>query len=318
MELIFWTIVFIISLIGLIKGADLLLEKSEKIGRIIKLSPFVIGVIFVGLGTSLPELTSSLMAVFKGYTQIVPANVIGSNIANILLIVGIASIIAGRLIVTKNLIDLELPLLALSTMFFFGVVWDGKIVLAESLFLLAFFGIYFSYIILHKDEKEEKKKIEEPQLKINKEKIKGKDILLLVVGAILLFLGAKFLIDSVVSLATILGVAVGVITLVAVAVGTSLPELIVSVKAALQKKSEIALGNIFGSNAFNLLLVIGLPGLFATLYLDSQTITYGLPFLAAATFLFIISGISRTIHLYEGAMFVIIYVFFIGKLFGFL
>ena len=318
MELIFWTIVFIISLIGLIKGADLLLEKSEKIGRIIKLSPFVIGVIFVGLGTSLPELTSSLMAVFKGYTEIVPANVIGSNIANILLIVGIASIIAGRLIVTKNLIDLELPLLALSTMFFFGVVWDGKIVLAESLFLLAFFGIYFSYVILHKDEKEEKKKIEELQLKINKEKIKGKDILLLVVGAILLFLGAKFLIDSVVSLATILGVAVGVITLVAVAVGTSLPELIVSVKAALQKKSEIALGNIFGSNAFNLLLVIGLPGLFATLILDEQTLTIGLPFLVAATFLFIISGISRTIHLYEGAMFVIIYVFFIGKLFGFL
>ena len=318
MELIFWTIVFIISLIGLIKGADLLLEKSEKIGRIIKLSPFVIGVIFVGLGTSLPELTSSLMAVFKGYTEIVPANVIGSNIANILLIVGIASIIAGRLIVTKNLIDLELPLLALSTMFFFGVVWDGKIVLAESLFLLAFFGIYFSYVILHKDEKEEKKKIEELQLKINKEKIKSKDILLLVVGAILLFLGANFLIDSVVSLATILGVAVGVITLVAVAVGTSLPELIVSVKAALQKKSEIALGNIFGSNAFNLLLVIGLPGLFATLILDEQTLTIGLPFLVAATFLFIISGISRTIHLYEGAMFVIIYVFFIGKLFGFL
>lgn len=318
MELIFWTIVFIISLIGLIKGADLLLEKSEKIGRIIKLSPFVIGVIFVGLGTSLPELTSSLMAVFKGYTEIVPANVIGSNIANILLIVGIASIIAGRLIVTKNLIDLELPLLALSTMFFFGVVWDGKIVFAESLFLLAFFGIYFSYVILHKDEKEEKKKIEELQLKINKEKIKGKDILLLVVGAILLFLGANFLIDSVVSLATILGVAVGVITLVAVAVGTSLPELIVSVKAAFQKKSEIALGNIFGSNAFNLLLVIGLPGLFATLILDEQTLTIGLPFLVAATFLFIISGISRTIHLYEGAMFVIIYVFFIGKLFGFL
>ena len=114
--LIFWIIVFIISLAVLVKGADWLLGSAEKIGLAAGLSPVIVGVVIVGLGTSFPELISSLVAVFKGVTEIVAANAIGSNIANILLVVGISSVVGGRLAVTKNLIDLDLPLLAISTM----------------------------------------------------------------------------------------------------------------------------------------------------------------------------------------------------------
>lgn len=326
--LIFWIIIFIISLAVLVKGADWLLGSSEKIGLAIGLSPFIVGVVIVGLGTSFPEMISSLVATFKGVTEIVPANAIGSNITNILLVVGISAVVGGRLVVTKNLIDLDLPLLAISTALFLGVIWDRQIVFSESILLLVLFVIYLSYIIFHKDHKDEdeilsarsdgRKYIADYRKKVvQRPKITGKDILFLVVGIIGLIFGAKYLVDSVIKLSEILNIGVGVISLAAIALGTSLPELLVSVKAAWQKKPEVALGNIFGSNIFNILLVVGIPGLFKTLILDEKTFTFGVPVLIVATLLFIISGISRRIHIYEGAMYIVIYVFFIGKLFGF-
>ena len=128
--------------------------------------------------------------------------------------------------------------------------------------------------------------------------------------------GAKYLIDAVIHLSATLNIATGVIGITAVAVGTSLPELLVSIKAALQSKSEVALGNIFGSNVFNALVVIGLPGLFTTLPLDEQTFLIGVPTMALATLLFVISGISRRIHRWEGAFFIALYILFMGKLFN--
>lgn len=332
--MLFWIIIFIVSLIVLVKGADWLLRSAEKIGLAIGLSPFIVGVVIVGLGTSFPEIISSLVAVLKGVTEIVTANAVGSNIANILLVVGLSAVIGGRLAVTKNLIDLDLPLLAVSTVLFLGIAWDRQIVLGESILLLVLFVIYLLYTILHKEEdeteetaesspsrayrrKHRRNQIIHPKKEVVKRpKVTIKDYLFLVLGIIGLIIGAKYLIDSVVKLSELFSIGVGVISLAAVALGTSLPELLVSVKAAWQKKPELALGNIFGSNVFNVLLVIGIPGLFKTLTLDEQTFTLGIPVMIAATLLFIISGISKRIHIYEGAMYLVIYVFFIGKLFG--
>ncbi|MBL7141500.1 calcium/sodium antiporter [Patescibacteria group bacterium] len=327
--LIFWIVVFIISLAVLVKGADWLLGSAEKIGLAVGLSPFIVGVVIVGLGTSFPEIISSLVAVFKDVTEIVPANAIGSNIANILLVVGLSAVVGGRLAVTKNLIDLDLPLLAVSTVLFLGIAWDRQIVLGESILLLVLFGIYLLYTILYKDGEEEvevlparpdrRKHVTGPKKKVaQRPKVTGRDILFLMLGIIGLIFGAKYMVDAVIKLSEILAIGAGVISLAAVALGTSLPELFVSVKAAWQKKPEVALGNIFGSNVFNLLLVIGIPGLFKTLILDEQTFALGIPVLVVATLLFIISGISRRIHVYEGAMYIVIYIFFIGKLFSFL
>lgn len=315
--LTFWIIVFIISIAVLVKGADWLLGSAEKIGLAAGLSPFIVGVVIVGLGTSFPELISSLVATFKGVTEIVAANAIGSNIANILLIVGLSAVVGGRLAVSKSLIDLDLPLLAVSTALFLGVVWDRQIVFAESILLLVLFVIFLLYTVLHKDDEEEGDTGSKKEV-VKRPKVTGRDILFLVIGILALAIGAKYLIDSVIKLSEILAIGAGAITLAAVALGTSLPELLVSVKAAWQKKPEIALGNIFGSNVFNLLLVVGIPGLFKTLIVDEQTFTLGVPVLIVATLLFIISGISRRIHIYEGAMYIVIYVFFIGKLFAFI
>lgn len=329
---IVWIIVFIISLAVLVKSAGWLLSGAERIGLAIGLSPFIVGVTIVGLGTSLPELISSFIAVFEGVPEIVVANAVGSNIANILLVVGLSTVIGRRLVVTKNLIDLDLPLLAIGTTLMIGVAWDREVTFLESVILLITYGVYFAYTILHRDDVKTEEDTELAVFikknsayisKVSKKiaeipRIALRDFGLLAAGAIGLFLGAKYLVESVINLSDMFNIGAGVIAITAIAIGTSLPELIVSVRAAVQRKSEIALGNIFGSNLFNMLVVIGLPGLFTTLPLDEKTFSIGLPVMAAATLLFVVSGISRRIHMWEGAFYLILYVFFIGKLFNLL
>lgn len=332
--LIFWIVMFLAALVVMVKGADWFLEAAEIIGLKIGLSPFVVGVVIVGVGTSFPELISSFVALIQGATEIVVANAVGSNIANILLIVGLSAIVGRRLVVTKSLIDLDLPLLAVTTVLFLGTAWDGSITTIESLFLIVAYAVYLAYTFIHEDdtahevEKEDilpgradrRKHVTKPKTPA----VEAKECVgLLCIGKLLLGLlglifGAKYLIDSVIAGSAIIGIGAGAIALFAVALGTSLPEVLVSVKAAFQKKSEIALGNIFGSNVFNILVVIGLPGIFKTLTLDQATFSLGLPVLIVATLLFIISGISRRIHMWEGWLYVVVYIFFIGKLFNLL
>ncbi|HBR80144.1 MAG: Na+/Ca+ antiporter, CaCA family [Candidatus Uhrbacteria bacterium GW2011_GWF2_44_350] len=311
----FWLIVFVVSLAALVKGADWFLSSAEKVGLAVGLSPFIVGVTIVGAGTSLPELFSSLAAVLSGASEIVAANAIGSNIANILLIVGISALVGRRLMVSKDLIDLDLPLLAISTVLLLGVVWDKQVTWPEAVLLLITYGIYLLYTILHKEDAEEGKKTKKEKILV-RPKFFAKDFVLLSVGILGLVFGAKYLIDSVIGLSEIFSIGTGVIAITAVAVGTSLPELLVSVKAVRKGKSEIALGNIFGSNIFNGLVVVGIPGLFKTLVLDEPTFMIGVPALALTTLLFVISGISRRIHIWEGAFFLMVYVLFLAKLFS--
>lgn len=305
--LIFWLSVFIVSLFILIKGADWLLASAEKMGLAMGMTPFIVGITIVSIGTSLPELISSFVAVSQGLTEFVAANAIGSNVANILLVGGAAAVVGRRLVVTKDLIDLDLPLIAITTSIFAFVAWDGSIVFMEAVFLLLTYVIYVGFTLVYKDDQADKK--------ITKPKITTNDLIMLFIGVFGLSLGSKYLIDSVIELSTILKIAPGVITITAVAIGTSAPELVVSIKAALRRQSEVALGNIFGSNIFNILVVVGLPGLFSDLALDNKTLWIGLPVLGITTILFIISGISRRIHIQEGALFLVMYAIFIAKLF---
>jgi len=299
-------IIFVISLLALLKSSDWLIESSEKIGLKVGLSPFIIGVTIVAFGTSLPELVASFVAVTQGVTDVVTGNAIGSNVANILLVVGVAAIVGKNLKVTKNLIDLDLPLLSISTGIFFITAIDGEITLIESIFLLATYFVYIFYTLKYNEQEEEK---------TEKPKITTSDLIHLVAGIIGLALGAKFLIDSIVELSEIFDIATGIIAVTVVAIGTSLPELIVSVKAVMKGKAEVALGNVFGSNIFNVLVVVGLPGIFSTLEIDPMTRAIGIPILLMSTILFVISGISKRIHAQEGWLYVMLYVIFIAKLF---
>ena len=329
---VLWILIFILSLALLVKSADWLVESSEKIAIFFKVSPFNIGVTIVAIGTSFPELVTAFASAFKGATEIVVATVIGSNVYNIFLVVGLAAILARRLMVKRSLIDLDLPLLAISTAIFILVALDGEIVWREGLLLLITFLIYLIYTIYERKEQKGPEGIVEvipgdleiippKRREIEKEKVEKlnyKVFLFLILGVAGLVIGANYTIDSTLQLANILKLAPSVIALIGIAFGTSLPELLVSVRAAWKKKYEIALGNIFGSNVFNILIVIGLPAFVTTVKIDPITLTTGFPFLIAATLLFVISGISGRIHIWEGSLYVLAYIFFCLKLLGLL
>lgn len=325
--IIVWIGVFVVALWALVKGADWFLVAAERIGLRLGMTPFAIGVVITGVGTSLPELASSIAAVVQGVPEIVAANVVGSNVANMLLIIGVAVTIGRKAVIGKDLIDLELPLLAISAVLFLGAAYDSMITPLEAVLLLLAYGVYFVYAISHKEEIESH--VEEAVERITeeawvrrfkngflKEWAARRDYAILIIGAALLIGGAKYVIDAVLVIAQYFHVGVGVITITAVAVGTSLPELVVSVKAALEKKFDISVGNILGSNIFNALVIIGLPGMFTALPLDTVTYTVGLPFMAFATLLFIFSGISRNLYNWEGLMFILLYALFVLKLLG--
>ena len=334
------TLIFIGSLVLLVKGADWFVGSAEKIGLALKISPFIVGVSIVAMGTSFPELASALAAVFKKAppgldpTEIITANVVGSNIANILLIVGLAAIATKSfLAVRRSLVDIDLPLLASVTVLFGFILWDGKIVWQEGLMLLSAFIIYLLYTIFRKSDKLEENPLPEEsssaepvevlpsradrrKSKKPSDKLNYKVFLFLILGIVFLTFGARYLIDSVLNLAEFFQVGVSVIAILAVAIGTSLPELVVSIRAAAKKRYEIALGNVFGSNVFNALVVIGIPSLIKPLGVDNITFQIGFPFMVIATVLLVISGITRRISIWEGLMFITIYFLFVVRLFN--
>jgi len=318
--LIFWILIFILSLALLVKSADWLVESSEKIALYLKISPFIIGVTIVAIGTSMPELATAFASTLKGATEIVVATVIGANVHNIFLVIGLAAILARRLMIKRSLIELDLPLLAISTVIFLSVAYDGEITWQDGLLLLITFLIYLIYTIYErKEEKGEVKGIVEiiPGSVEKVEKLNLKVFLFLILGVIGLVIGAKYTVESALQLANLLKLLPSVIAIIGIAFGTSLPELLVSVRAAWKKKYEIALGNIFGSNVFNILIVTGLPAFVTTVKIDPITLTIGFPFLIAATLLFVISGISGRIHIWEGSLYVLAYIVFCLKFLGF-
>jgi len=302
-----WFFFFIFSLALLIKSADWFIESAEKIGLALKIHPFIIGVTIIAIGTSLPELGVAIASVLKGVGELAVANTVGTIIANILLIGGLSAIAAKTLFVERNLVDLDTPLFAGAMALYILTMIDKKITSKEGLILLITFVAYLCYTIMKK---------EEGKFFLKAQKVTLKEIFFLFLGMIGLAFGANYTIDSTVKLAHFFEIPPSLITIIATAVGTSLPEMVVSVGAAFKKKFDIALGNVFGSNVFDALLIGGAPALIKPLFLDDLTFKVGLPFLGGAAILLIISSISQRIHLWEGLFYILVYILFLMKLLG--
>jgi len=318
MELILWVVVFVVALTAMIGGAELFLKNAERIGLELGISSFVIGVIIVGFGTSLPELTSSLLAVLADTPSIVPANAIGSNIANILLIGGVLAFFGKRMTIDRDLLSAELPFFVISTALFVQIAFDGQITAIESVLLVGTLLVYIFY--LFSEDYSSGMVVEAVKEEVQHERFhlfhpsNARVFTLLLVGLVLLLIGANYVVQAVITMAGILSVPPGAITITAIAFGTSLPELVVSIKSLRANNLSLAIGNIFGSNAFNLLVAIGIPGLFATLPLDTPTLVVGLPVLIASSVILLVIGLARKLYRWEGIMFFVLYGYFILQL----
>lgn len=258
-QILYSLAVFIFGLIFLYLGGDGLVKGSSRLARAMGINPVLIGLTIVAFGTSAPELVVSIIAAFKGSNDLIMGNILGSNIANIGLILGISALIYP-ISIKLTLIKVELPfmisisilLLLLSQNLIIGH-FEGAI-----LFILLISMIIYSCYDAFKEPKEIEKEFSEL---VQVDRSYYKNILYIVFGIIGLSIGAKLLVDSAISIAQSLGVSQALIGITAVAIGTSLPELTTSVIAALKRESGIIIGNIIGSNIFN----IGILGIISVL-----------------------------------------------------
>jgi cation:H+ antiporter len=319
MQILLWSIIFIVALAALIKSADYFTTYSEKIGKILGVPQFIVGVSIVALGTSLPELMTSVLATLRGYSSIVAADVVGSNIANTLLVIGVTALFARKLVIEKSLIKLDLPILASITALLIVLLYDGSFTIYEGFIMLASYAVYISYNLYeHKQSKLEKLEEKVEEVVKPKDKVKPKLILFVILSTIGIYFGANYTIESIINLSELLNLAPAAIAISAVAIGTSLPELLVSIQAARKKNYEMIFGNVIGSNILNATIVMAVPSFISTLSVSQEVISTAIPFLIIATILLTFAGIERKIFSFEGALFGILYFVFIGQLFNFL
>lgn len=305
-------IFFILGFVILIKGADLLVDGSVSIAKRYGISAIVIGLTIVAFGTSTPELAVNIMSSLRGATDIAIGNILGSNIANIFLILGVSAIVAP-LTVHKNTIFKEIPFsllaalavgfLALDTMFDAGA--RSALTRGDGLVLLGYFAIFLYYIFgIAKDNPEEQVEGQTQHLG------KKRSLFYIVIGLAMLVLGGRWIVEGAISIATLLGMKESVIGLTVVAVGTSLPELATSVIAARKGQSDIAIGNVVGSNIFNIFWILGVSALIAPLPFSltemSNIIMTGVASILLFAALFV--GKKHTLQRWQGVVFVCIYI----------
>jgi cation:H+ antiporter len=317
MEILQWSILFVVALAVLIKSADYFTNTAERIGLHFKISPFIIGVTIIALGTSLPEIATSIMAVLNNQSEMVIGNVVGSNLANILLVIGTIAIIGKSISFERDILHIDLPILIGSTILLLITTADGQFTYKDGIICLVGLITYMLYAAKSQRKlgEEEMKDIRELK-KEERGPVPFKYFFILIISGTFLYLGAEYTIKAVVELSEIFNIATEMIALSAIAIGTSLPELAVSISAIKGKKIDMAIGNITGSNIFNVLGVMGIPALFGTLHISPQMISFAIPVLVVVTILYAFTTMNRKISAWEGMIFILIYITFLGKTFG--
>ena len=311
---------FLVGFVLLIKGSDALVEGASSLARKLGISTLVIGLTIVAFGTSAPELVVNLLASFEGNVDIAIGNIVGSNIANILLILGVAAII-HPLTVQRGTVWKEIPfsLLAIVVLFimasdrFFSGTIESVLTRGDGLVLLGFFLIFMYYVFGVATQNSSEAENAEDSIK-NLSQTKA--IFMIIGGLVGLVLGGKWIVDGAVAFATIFGVSQSLIGLTIIAVGTSLPELATSVVAALKKQSDIAVGNAVGSGIFNVFWILGISATISPLPF-AEVLGFDMLVAVGATLLLFLSlfvGKKQALDRWQGVAFVTLYVVYLGYL----
>ncbi len=266
MEIVLQLLLLAVGFLMLVKGADWFVDGAAGIAEKFGIPHLVVGLTIVAMGTSAPEAAVSITAALKGNAGITIGNIVGSNILNVLVILGIASVIVP-IKVAKSTVKIEIPYMLVITFLLLALGCTGnEIVRWEGVVLWAAFILYLSYLfwMAKKDKADvEEETVDQPIWKL---------LLMIVVGLVLIMLGSDFAVDAATELARIFGMSERFIGLTIVALGTSLPELVTSVAAACKGKADIAIGNIVGSNVFNILFVVGTTALITPVVFESKFI----------------------------------------------
>lgn len=292
----------------LIKGADWFVDGAAGLARRMGIPQLVVGLTIVAMGTSAPEAAVSISAALKGTADIAIGNVVGSNILNIFIILGLTAVIR-KMKIQNSTMRIEIPFMILITIILIGLGISGQTVgRIEGGILILFFILYLSYLFVlaqkgrNKAQEEEK---EEPQKKIKKKL--WFQLFLIVIGCVMIVLGSNFTVNAATAIAEMIGISPRFIGLTIVALGTSLPELVTSVIAARKGNADIAIGNIVGSNIFNILFVIGISSMITPVAYPSTFLIDGIVAVLAGIILMLSVLKSKELKRGWGVFFLLCY-----------
>ena len=306
MELLTYLGLFVAALALLLKASDWFIDSAEAIGLSLGISPYVIGVTIIAFGTSLPELATSIASIYAGESQVVVGNVVGSNITNVLLILGCVAVMAkgGIKVGGQIIMEIDMPLLVISSFLLMFCLWNGNFSMFEAILLFA--GLVVFLVNSMGTDKADKN--ERP-------KVTWKNYAFMIVGAAGVAFGADYTMVAVKKLSELASIPSDVIALSLIALGTSLPELVVSINAARKGKAEIAVGNVLGSNIFNTYAVMAIPRFFGPLNIPPDVNSFSIPFMVGITVIFAVISLLNKIPRPAGFMLLILYGFFMVSLF---
>lgn len=298
----------ILGLLSLYLGAESLVRGGVGLSVIARIKPIIIGLTVVALGTSLPELTVSIMSVIRGASDISIGNIVGSNICNLLLILGISAAIKPIPIEKRNFKE-DIPSVIVAAAILWILASDGRFSRLDGIILLLVYAVF----LLHTFSKNKTEPKEGVKAGASR-KLPGY-LIMLIVGFALLIFGGWATVDSGTRIATHFGIPQYIIALTLIALGTSLPELATCAVASFKGKSDIAIGNVLGSNVCNSLLIIGIAALLQPFVIDADILSFSFPIMllaSVAMLLFVKSGMS--LSRIEGVSFILGYVFYIFSL----
>lgn len=305
----FWFIVLSVALTILLKSAAYFVFIAEQLGQKLKAPPFIIGATVVAFGTSLPELAVGITSILQDQPEIISGTVVGSNISNIFFITGIAIIISSGFFIHFKEHRIEFLLLIFSTMLCSYFLMDKAFNVFEAVICLVLLAIYLVYVVGFSKNQDSEDMNNTIHLTWKKYTFFG----LSVFGV---WLGAKYTIDAITSISSILNLGSDVISQTVVALGTSLPELAVTAAAVRTKQFGIVLGNVMGSNIFNLLAVLAIPALVGALtnhpfiIQDESLNVFGIPMMLLATGLLLATSLFNKMPRSFGVLFLLLYIFF--------
>jgi len=309
-------ILFAIGFVFLLKGADLLVDGASLLASKLGVSQLIIGLTIVAFGTSAPELVVAIISSLEGTSQVVLGNVIGSNISNILLILGAAAILYP-LKIKYSTIWKEIPFSLLAALLLLALVSNGggieHLTFYDGITMLSVFLIFIYYTFSESKQEKKKKQI----VKFEKKKL-YRTFLMIIAGLIGLLLGGKWVVDGAIFIARNFGLSEFLISATIIAIGTSLPELAVAVSASLKHKADIAIGNVVGSNIFNILLVLGTTSLVAPISVPGfvSTDIVFLVYMTALLFGFVYINKKKQLEKWHGVVFIVLYIAYLFFLIG--
>lgn len=316
MELVLPIILLIVGFVLLIKGADWLVDGASSIATHFKVSKTLIGLTIIAFGTSAPELAVSISSLASGSTDMLLGNVIGSNVINVLLLIGVGALICP-IKVNKETIRKEIPILLLIStalvVLFLDMSLNGAsnntITRSDAIVCLLFFAIFLYYLITmaFRNREAASKKKEKPKYKM------GIACIMTVIGLVGLVGGSQLVVNNATEIAHNLGVSDRIIALTIIALGTSLPELVTTIIAAKKKETDLIVGNIIGSNIFNICIVMGLPvAIFGSITPESFQMVDIVMLILSALLLFIMTRRDEKVSRREGALMLLVFLVYYG------